>query len=34
MKSQNSKNQGFSLVFCLVMEGSGSLDPTDPDLEN
>jgi hypothetical protein len=24
MKSQNSKNQGFSYYFCLMMKGSGS----------
>ncbi len=24
-KSQNSKNQGFSYSFCLLMEGSGSI---------
>jgi hypothetical protein len=23
--SQNSRNQGFSLCFCLLMEGSGSV---------
>jgi hypothetical protein len=23
-KSQNSRNQGFSYYFCLMMEGSGS----------
>jgi hypothetical protein len=24
-KSQNSRNQGFSSLFCLLMEGSGSV---------
>jgi hypothetical protein len=44
--SQNSRNQGFSHYFCLMMEGSGSVqkkrirmvqtntDPTDPDPQN
>ncbi len=32
MKSQNSRSQGFSYYFCLMMEGSGSVQiTTDPD---
>jgi hypothetical protein len=27
-KSQNSRNQGFSYYFCLIIEGSGSGSPT------
>jgi len=27
-KSQNSRSQGFSYYFCLMMEGSGSLPMT------
>jgi hypothetical protein len=36
-KSQNSRNQGFSYYFCLLIEGSRSgraqkhVDPVDPD---
>ncbi len=31
-KSQKSKNQGFSYFYCLMMEGSGSVQiMTDPD---
>jgi hypothetical protein len=28
MKSQNSRNQGFSYYFCLMIEGSGSIPLT------
>ncbi len=35
-ESQNSRNQGFSYYFCMMIEGSGSgsrkhVDPVDPD---
>jgi hypothetical protein len=33
-KSQNSRNQGFSYYFCLMMEGAGSVFvTTDPDAD-